>query len=476
MSRRQRHKKLILGGLPCLALLSSSWMMPASAQEVLPAQSESPGQAQPIPLQPAPMPPQPLAQVSRRDSAQLVTRFNRAIALLIHSRFAEAKAEFYAIASLSVDAERRAASQEFARLLEEKMRTVPTDSSDLPTGVAAAKGKAIVDEEEGRASFLAVTTANGLNYGWMVPFILDVEDPKAFVGLYMLAAASSFAVPYLITRDDHITRGMSTLGGMGSLSGLAHGALAFGFIGGEDGADGEGGTRLMVASILAGSVLESTAGYYWAKSNETSPGQASSIALGTLWGFGYGYGIIGLATGEGTEFRPAMGAILAGSAAGTIAGYYYDKHRSPTEGDVGLVSYAGVIGALTGAVPLVIGEIDDPRAIVGTLLAGTSLGLFLGDSLTKDVDFGRGQSRVMMLGSLAGGLVGAGAGFLASTEDNSSKVVVTGSAIGAIGGFLAMTKLVEPESESNDSTLATAKIVPILNAEGQAGLGIAGAF
>ncbi|MBL4633948.1 MAG: hypothetical protein JKY56_08750 [Kofleriaceae bacterium] len=460
-------------------LIAASFARPVLAQpSATPVESPPPIAEAPPPEAPIAQPDEvPLAPPVQVDSQQLITRFNHAIELMIRQNFSEAQAEFERIATLSVEPERQAAARELARQSAKRFGMLPPPPPAVPPKPEAVGTLPADDDDDGRSSFLVTTTLLGLNYGWMVPVALDVDDTKSFVGLYLLAAAGSFTVPYLLTRGDHITRGMSTLGSTGSYLGFAHGALAYSLLAGQDGADDPGGARALVGLMLAGSITEGALGYWWAQKNDSSPGQASSIALGSAWGLGYGAVGRLLASGENPGFRGSMAAMLAGSVGGMLGGYYYDELRKPSEGDSRLVSFSGLLGTYLAAVPLVLGEVEDARTIAGTLLVGASLGLYAGDLLTKDVTYNRGQSGVMMLGSLAGGLVGAGGAFMVSPDDeNAGKWIIAGSSVGAIVGLYAMIQAVEPQKEGPDETSVTAQLSPILGPNGETGLGVVGSF
>ncbi len=414
----------------------------------------------------------PPSPTTTTDPEELVQYFDRAIELFSQGKYAEAEAAFLEIARESVQNERRAAAAELAKQSARRiLRQAPTEKP-------LAKPAASQDEEEGRSTYLAMTTLLGLNYGWMVPTILDVKNPRSFVGLYLLSAASSFAIPYLITKEDEITQGMSTLASAGSYVGLAHGALAYSLLSGRNGTGSQAKPRRLLASMLVSSVAEGAIGYWWAKNNAISAGHASSIATGSVVGLGYGAGLAFVVTGEEDKFRLQLGGILAGSIGGIIGGHYYDQLRSPTRGDISTATFTGLLGAYVSAVPLVIGEVDDVRILSGTLLAGATLGLLLGDTLTKEVEYSTGQSALLSLGSIAGGLVGAGSAFFVYPGDSDTAVkwVIAGSALGAMGGFYAMYNAIEPERDSGTTTAITADLTPIFGPNGEKGLGITGSF
>jgi hypothetical protein len=340
---------------------------------------------------------------------------------------------------------------------------------------SAPRGEDAVDEESGRATFLSTTIILGLNYGWMVPTILHVDDAKAFVGIYLLTAGASFTAPYLLTRDDKITRGMATLGSSGAAIGFGHGALAYMTIVGIDDVE----LRPLLATMLGTSVAEGTVGYMFAREHQISAAKALALSSGSLWGLGLTGGLNFVATGEDTKPQVAYGTMLVGSAAGAYAGHLYDARRHPTEGDVSLVSYTGLLGGYTALAPILAADVEDPRIVAASLMTGAVVGLVGGDHLLEGRDYTRSAAGVITLGSLAGGLLGAGGAFLISPDDGDTATwIVTGSAAGAIGGFVLMLSAFDDgraQPADNEGGVAM-QLTPIIGEHGETGLGLSGDF
>jgi hypothetical protein len=454
----------IISLLPALCLCWSqiSWAQPTAPEA--PAQPVVEEPPPPVPPAPSPVPPAPAV-----DSQEVVTLFDQAIEALIQGRFDAAARGFEEVARQSVELERRSAANELARQAQKRMQLTPVASTK------SGEGPALEDEEDGRAAFLSTTIVLGLNYGWMVPLILDVDDAKAFVGLSLLTAGAAFTVPYLLTKDDEITRGMATLGSSGAAFGFAHGALAYLTVVGIDDVE----TRPLLATMLGTSMVEGTLGYIFAKDQKMSAARALALSSGSLWGLGLTGGTNFLLTGEDTNPQVAYGTMLLGSAAGAYAGFRYEQARRPTDGDVSIVSYTGLLGGYTALAPLLAADVENPRVIAGSLMGGALLGLAGGDHLLKGRDYTRSAAGVISLGSLAGGLLGAGGAFLVTPEDGETATwIVTGSAAGAIGGLVLMLSAFDdgrPEPAADENGVAM-QLTPIIGEQGETGLGLSGAF
>lgn len=458
-----RIVRCLLPILPWLCFSQTSWAQP------LPETPEGP--VPPEAYEPAALSaPKPPSAVPREDGPEVIQLFDQAIEALIQGRFDAAGRDFEEVSRRSVNLERRSAASELARQAAKRMQLAPPLRS-----TSARRGDEEVDEESGRATFLSTTIILGLNYGWMVPTILDVDDAKAFVGIYLLTAGASFTAPYLLTRDDEITRGMATLGSSGAAIGFGHGALAYLTIVGIDDVE----LRPLLATMLGTSVAEGTMGYVLARDRQISAAKALALSSGSLWGLGLTGGLNFVATGEDTKPQVAYGTMLLGSAAGAYAGHLYDAHRHPTEGDVSLVSFTGLVGAYTAAVPILVADVEDPRIIAASLMAGAVVGLVGGDRLLEGRDYTRSAAGVISLGSLAGGLLGAGGAFLLVPDNGDTATwIVTGSAAGAIGGFVLMLSAFDDgRAQPAESEGGVAmQLTPIVGEQGETGLGLSGAF
>jgi hypothetical protein len=134
-------------------------------------------------------------------------------------------------------------------------------------------------------------------------------------------------------------------------------------------------------------------------------------------------------------------------------------------------------------VPLVLGEVEDRRAIAGTLVVGGLAGLYLGDRLLDGRDFSPGQGIVVELSTSAGALVGAGLGYLVSPDDDDTaagKVIATGAILGAAGGFIASYLGLETRARHADAAGAaaagpTVHIAPQVTSDSK-GVVVAGTF
>lgn len=327
------------------------------------------------------------------------------------------------------------------------------------TGGMAATPMSRPGGQEGRYLLLGQTTLAGVAfYGPAVPQILDAEG-SAIGGLYLLTAAASFFLPFVLTNEQPVTFGMANLSRYGVTRGGAHGALLYNLVAGErrdrevclpegcyvehdDGWPDDDRGRL--ASAMAVSIGEGVGGYLWARNSDMTPGTANTIVTfgdaGLLWGLGAAH-VVGL-EGDG---RGAAALGLAGAAAGVVGGRALAARRDYTWGDADMLYTAGALGGYSALALAVAVDADEDRPVTAAVMLGSAGGLLLADRLVQQTDFTVGQAVLNRLGTIAGGLAGAAPGVMMEEE----KVALVGSAAGAIAGYLLTYSALAAEAREN---------------------------
>jgi hypothetical protein len=406
------------------------------------------------------------------DSPELEARFQQALDAFAAGRFAEAAAGFEDVAARSIHPDRKITAAEMARQARARVEAVFVPAPVPRHGDAQLTPQS----RDGRYMLLIGTTLLGLSlYG---PTLISAADAsgKTGVGLYMLGAGGSFFVPYLVTRTSPVTWGMSDAWWHGATSGALHGAMALAI------GDSDVDTTAMLTALSLGSLGEGTLATLWAQATDASPGLTNVMGKGSDFGAAFGAGLAAIVLpADQVTTRSMSIAGLAGTGAGYLLGWEYAQKRDVTWGDAEVLSDAGLLGAAVAAVPLVLGQPDNYRVVVGTLVGGAALGLVAGDRLLEGRDFSPGQGVVMELSSIAGGLVGAGLGYLISPSDDDSaegKIITTGAALGGVGGFALAYLGLDTRAQRPDGAQApalTLQLAPDL-APGRKGLVLAGRF
>jgi len=295
--------------------------------------------------------------------------------------------------------------------------------------------RAPVLDQEGRTKFLAGTMTLALGYyGWAVPMALEVDDGKLALAMYMLTSGAGFYLPYSWTRNAPVTDAAATLSWYGGSRGIFHGWMLASLVAADPSMQGVIGVGILT------SLAEGVHGYRWASSGKMTAGMAETIATIGDFGIGLGFGMAHLAGFFDTEKgRAISGTILLGSAMGLWSGKTLAQHQNFTRGDASILNGMGLLGAY---LPLALVDAIDPdneKAYTAAAVLGGITGLGLGNALVRGRDFSTAQGNYIRLSELAGGLLGLGLAYLVSSDENdNSTFYLASSAAGATAGFWLM--------------------------------------
>ena len=296
--------------------------------------------------------------------------------------------------------------------------------------------------QEGRPLLLAGASVLGLGfYGWAVPYIFDTSDPTVALGSYMLTAGASFFVPLVLTQNQPVTWSMTSLSLYGSTRGIAHGLLLEQIAQPGNGSDSE--SRTAVAVAMATSLGEGALGYAIAGNGRMSAGTAEAIVNGGDYGLLWGYlfsDIVGYTDQD--EGRSVAISMLATTVAGMAGAHVLARHRAYSYGDGLVMRSSGYLGMLIATAVVDVGQPQDKRdfgdskAYSAGLLAGSAVGILVGDRLVLGREFTAGEGVLVQLGGAAGALTGLGLVAIANPQGtNSSSAYWFGAAIGGAAGY-----------------------------------------
>jgi len=430
--------------------------------------------------QPAPAPHGDTAP-GATDRADVESLYQQAISLLVAGRLAAAADAFERVAATTTDPVRQTTALELGRQLRLRIEAArPAHGDDDDDGDDDERGR------EGRYAFLASTALLGLGlYGPTLPLAADVDEVRTFIGLYMLAAGGTFFGSYLIARDRPITWGVTDAWIHGATRGGWHGYALLTLARGDWNDESEPGDpepdespRDELASVALGSLAEGTAAALLAHYAGASPGLTNAMTKASDFG---SLAALGLTATVADDLSPRAiaGSTLLGGAVGYGLGYAYAQRRALTWGDSEALRAATLVGVSVAASTILIGEIDDTRAVGGLLTAGGITGLVLGDVLLRGRDFSPGQGVVTELSTLAGGLVGAGLGYLVSPDDGDAQTILisAGLSLGVVAGF-AVPYLgfdTRPRARAGVVPATSFQLVPAFSTDHR-GLAVAGTF
>ncbi len=371
-----------------------------------------------------------------------------------------------------------------ARTIAARMRRTPAPAATPQARGMAAELPAEPTEtqrtEGGRALTLTTTTLLGLGlYGVTLPTVLHTQDDRALVGWYMLAAGASFGIPYALTRDGS-TWGQANLGYYGGTRGALHGVYLAALL-----TDNKADTDLILGMASLFSIAEMSAAHIWAGRANLGPGEANAMGVGHDLGMFLGMTLWMVASGDSIKDAqrglPAM--LLLGGAGGAFGGLNLARVDQLSWGDAEAIHATSLLGILAGGTVLGYIKSDDPGPVGVLLGIGALGGAWAGERLVHDRELSAGRGLMLDLGTLAGGLAGAGTAYLAGADDY--RPYLTGSLLGAVAGFalvfagaddMPVLRKAASWLEERSDLLANLQVSPTLVAPNTMGVALGSSF
>ncbi|WP_426733524.1 hypothetical protein [Myxococcus faecalis] len=226
--------------------------------------------------------------------------------------------------------------------------------------------------------------------------------------------------------------------------------------------------RAYPASALLGAGLGTLSTLLLVQDGVT-PGQASVINSGTMWGLYFGVASLIALDLEEDE---AFGSVALGGAAFTGIGIVLATTLKPTAGQVSMANSGGLwAGVLT---TLFLGTVDgeSTETLFGAQMASASAGIIAFSLLSRNLPVSRGRMLIIDAGGIIGGLMGASS-MLLLTGNNDEDPILIGTGIGVMGG-LALTAYLTRNFDAR--RLPPVAVTPTLMGRNGAGLAMGGQF
>lgn len=361
---------------------------------------------------------------------------------------------------------------EGGRLIRERRTLTDAELAALRTDLGsrfAARGQTRAIDRSGRSGLVLTETLLGVGlYGWMIPRGLDVDSDRGRVATYLLTAGSSFAVPYLLTRNASVSVIERNAAIWGSTRGAIHGIFVGNVLNGtedyydtyEEQAKEE---RVVAFSVIGTSVAETVLAYQLVQGGRFTEGQtafygaAGDVGIPVGLGLAYVAGLFnqnvescqfdfctvdeygGTPQGYGTALAISLASPWLASLTGQADDY--------TVGDARALRSFALLGAQTALVPAWAlwqnSDTENDRATVAAVLAGTGAGLWIGNEVLKSRSLSGGDGLLVMAGHLAGGLGALGITYLLDSGSRNDDVLYIGtSAAGSLAGALLTLRAV----------------------------------
>jgi hypothetical protein len=267
------------------------------------------------------------------------------------------------------------------------------------------------------------------------------HDAKAGTVVYLVSVGGTYFLITDMSKHITVTRAQNALTTDGALrtTALLFGSyLAFGT---------EVNSDIAAATALAGGIGGSVIGYRLGRgvTDAESKAMTSGSTIGALGAVGIA-GTFGLGELENRERWIATAAVVGGLLGYGIGPVYPRNTRyTVTKGDIQLIDLAALLGGMVGAIPIAGDDHPDTRLASGLITAGGLVGLWAGDrGFARPFDHTESDSRLVGLGALAGGLLGAAVPVL--TESDNGSFILGSVTLGAVLGTIGAESLVGPRT------------------------------
>ncbi len=322
--------------------------------------------------------------------------------------------------------------------------------SRLPRGVIVARNDA-------RNAFVKNQAILGLvAYG--PTFAGAISDNSAGVTAgYLVVAGGTFFAASEIARRISISRAQSDLAfNMGHNGALAGWAVTYAlgasnrvqsggaFVGGLTGATlgvafGRGMTEADAVGAAFGSDIGALIG--WGTMEAIKSKQTCTVTPGVI-------GTVNCT--RNISARAEVTTILASGIIGYPMGVLYPRNAryNVTPGDIQTLWGTTLLGMATSGA-LFVGRDRSTRAVAASLTAGGVVGIIAGDRfVVQRYDHSRTDGGRVVLGTVAGGLMGAGVATLTNTSDPDPHLVLGLASVGGLIGIIATERYLDPASDA----------------------------
>jgi len=323
--------------------------------------------------------------------------------------------------------------------------------------ISMANGESGKDEMgKGRITVVLISTAYGALYGWGVPYLLDAESDRAYIGSEMVFTFGGFALSLMATRNYQAGPAVSNMirGGtfIGTLYGIAIPALFK-----------SGNEKAYVATTMITTPLGALAGYRLAPRDALSAGKAELTTFGGIVGMLYGLAVPYLAGIEDKEMKKLdrgriyAGSVMLGIPAGVLA-FNAASQRSPISKErARLIELGSCLGAYYGWEFTHLAKPGGDKPYVAAMMACLPAGTYGAYLLTGAGDYKHGRDTLIILGAFFGELFGSGIAYLAGAEWGDRPFTI-GGMLGIPAGIFTATYLTRDFSQKkaeSDKRLAS---------------------
>jgi hypothetical protein len=237
----------------------------------------------------------------------------------------------------------------------------------------------------------------------------------------------------------------------GTAYGLYNGALAAVLLDGNEDA--------VILAMLAGAATGFYVPWTWSRTHNVSEARATLMNFGGTWGMWQGFGWP-LALVDDDEYEKGIiVSAMVGGAVGLLSAGHLTADTDISRGDAELVRTFPIWSSIYVSWLMNLVGVNNERVMLSSILAAGDVGILLGASVARRVEYTRGDVRLMNLGGLLGALVGGSVVVL--TDISNEKAIFSTIMIGSTAGIGVAWRLLTPVSSTAEA-LPSIELAPTL--------------
>lgn len=298
---------------------------------------------------------------------------------------------------------------------------------------------------KGRINLVLTSTAYAAGlYGWGIPYILDADSTRAYVGSEMVSVFSAFSLTLLATKNYKHGPAASRMIQGGALIGTAYGLGIPAIIGSEK-------EKYYVGMPMLITPLGALAGFNIARRGNIHETTAELMSFGGIVGGLYGLAVPYLINvedlSETNRVRAYAGSLMIGIPIGILSFNEISQSLQNGKSRARLIELGTCIGAYYGYGFVLLADPNNKRPYIASMMLGLPVGTGLSYMITNDGNYEHGRSILIILGTVFGELFGRGIAYLAGADN--WRTLTIGGMFGVPAGIIVSSMLTRNLSDTS---------------------------
>ncbi len=288
------------------------------------------------------------------------------------------------------------------------------------------------DMSKGRIPIVITSTIySGGLYGWGIPYLLNTDHSRYYVGSEMVCVFGGFALSLLATKDYNSGPTVAKIIQGGAVIGTLYGLTIPAIFNSDK-------TKAYIATPMLTTPLGALGGYALSRRGGMSEGGAELSIFGGILGCAYGlaspYVISEGKLSDKDEMRIYAGSAMLGIPIGAFGFNEIAKRLDTDKGQARMIELGTCMGIYYGFNFVYFKDPGYTRPYLASMMACAPVGTTASVFLTRNGSYDDGRSTLIILGTILGDIFGRGVAYLAGAD--TWKEVSIGAVIFApVGAF-----------------------------------------